>query len=157
MRRNKRSENKIELLKEADNALILIKQRGIKIAERIAEKRAIENNRRRAFVSFAQNERMILESAHRLSRAKSFSEYLIKMPKFFDEPELYLDYCRIVREIKTAFLARLILIGLHWWLFKCILVSGGSLVAAGFYFLTLPLVAFLVLRRDLNRSYGELV
>ena len=84
-------------------------------------------------------------------------EVLIKMPKFFDEPELYLDYYRIIREIKIAFLARLILIALHVWLFKCMSVSGGGTVAAGFYFLTLPFVAFLVLRCDLNRPYGELV
>lgn len=151
MRRNKRSENKIELLKETKTACAYLAERSS--GREVVTK--IKFNRRAAFENFTRTEKANLENLHNLHRVKTFSEYLLKMPKFFDEPEFYLDYRRALRTIKTAFFARVILIGIHVWLFTCISVSGGATIAAGFYFVTLPFVAFLVLRRDLNNFTGN--
>ena len=145
MRRNKRSENKIKLLKETESACAHLAEK----ASRRETVRKIETNRRAAFNNFTRAERFMLENEHKLNRVKSFSEYLLKTPKFFDEPSFHLEYCRNIRAINIELYARLILIGFHWWLYMSVLVSCGSLVAVGVYILLVPLLILLLFRRDI--------
>lgn len=152
MRRNKRSNNKIELLKETESACAYLSEK----ASKRETVRKIETNRLAAFGNFTRAERVRLENAHKLNRVKYFSEYLLRMPKFFDEPEFYMEYCRNVRYIKTAGFARIIIVLLHFWFFQCIKVSGGEKIALSFYFITLPFVIYLALKRDLHKFTGNL-
>ena len=145
MRRNKRSNNKIELLKETESACAYLSEK----ASKRETVRKIETNRLAAFGNFTRAERVRLENAHKLNRVKYFSEYLLRMPKFFDEPEFYMEYCRNIRAINIELYARLILIGFHWWLYMSVLVSCGSLVAVGVYILLVPLLILLLFRRDI--------
>lgn len=151
MRRSKRSENKRELLKETKTACAYLSERSSKRA--VITKNTI--NRQTAFENFTRTEKANLENLHKLGRVKTFSEYLLKMPKFFDEPEFYLDYHGAVREINTTLYARLILIGLHFWLYVSILASGGDLLATEVYILSVPLLVLLLFRRDLNNLTGN--
>ena len=144
MRQNKRSKNKTELLKETKNAGAYLNEQ-----ESMRKMYAkIEVNRRSAFENFTRNERENLEKLHRLRRVKAFSEYLLKMPKFFDEPDFYLDYLRAKREINTTIYARLILIGFLFWLYVSFLVSGGGLLALMVYVAFFPLIVLLLFRGD---------